>query len=464
MNELDNLIQQQLEHDQLRGVCAVHSYFHDDEGVLQKVVLDDKNKISKLRTLRNDRVHDLQGLDLPNEARLSRVDLTLVNTNKPEDVQVIFAGGIHADESQSPSNWEQTISTKGEMASFPRAEIMEAHDVAAMLGRRDNLVPISEEQLDNFSVEDAHLLTILVRGGHVVNETKLFGLDVVAEAWTEEEQKQFIEKMNVVKDKDGQPIDCKNYLRLQKIIYEIRDLVNSGTEQKKQLAEGIFEEIKPLLKEINDSSSNFALAKKINLNRQFPIDENAQELAQTIENFTWPEAKLLAQATRDLPNARFIFSMHEDPEYSKDLGEEEELDSDEGFYFYDMYYSDQDDLDKELIFRLKENLANKLKEAKFYIMSGIDDPNDPDLGFFADRGYIKQPIVDKNGRMNEVDGTYETAMVALGQKGLLNIERAFCFEIPGKISQERKIELLSILQEEFITPFLKAKNLLFKRT
>lgn len=329
-----------------------------------------------------------------------------------------------------------------------------------MLGRRDNLVPITEEEINNFSAKDAHLLTILVRGGYMVNAEKLLGLDVIAESWTKQEKDQFVEKMSDIKDKEGKSIDYKNQLRLQKIIFEIRDLANSGEASKEELAEGILEEIKPLLKKINSQSPDFRLAKKINLNRQFPISEEVQSLEQAIQGFTWPEAKLLVEATKDLPNARFVFSMHEDPEYSKDFGEEQELDSDEGFYFYDMYYSDQKDMDKELILRLKENLAKKLKEAKFYIMSGIDDPNDPSLGLEADHGYIEQPIVDQNGKMNEVDGTYETAMVALGQKGLLSIERAFCFEVPGKISQERKVKLLDILQEEFIVPFLKAKGVI----
>lgn len=460
MNEFNNSTEMQVEHDKLRHVQSTYSYFHDDEGSLQKFEIKDIDKIGKLRALRNDRVASIKETGLPDEARLSRIDVTLVNTEKPEEVQAVFVGGIHADESQSPSNWEKIISTKGEMAQLPRAEIMEAHDVASMLGRRDNLVPITDDELNNFSAKNAHLLTILVSGGHMVNEEKLLGLDVVAESWTKQEQDQFIEKMGSIQNKDGVAIDYKNQIRLQKIIYEIRDLANSGETSKEELAEAILEEIKPLLKEINSSSSDFRIAKKINLNRQFPISENVQSLDQAIQDFTWPESKLLAEATKDLPNAKFIFSMHEDPEYSKDFGEGQELDSDEGFYFYDMYYSDQEDTDKELVLQLKENLANKLKEAKFYIMSGIDDPNDPSLGLEADHGYIEQPIIDKDGQMNEVDGTYETAMVALGQKGLLNIERAFCFEIPGKINQERKLELLNILQEEFIIPFLKAKKTL----
>ncbi len=464
MYELNERIHEQKIHDELRRVKAVISYYYDDANNLQKFPIIDKEQISRLRALRSNRTISLQETGLPDEARLSRVDTTLVNTEDPKEVQAIFVGGIHADESQSPSNWEKTISTKGEMANLARAEIMEAHDVAAMLGRRDNLVPITEEELNNLSAKNAHLLTVLAMGGHMVNDNKLFGLDVVAESWTKEEQDQFIEKIKTIKNKEnpkeGFYLDYEKMLRLQKMIYNIRDLANSGIASREQLAEDVFEEIKPLLREINASSPDFRIAKKINLNRQFPIGENIQNLEQATQVFTWPEAKLLAKATEDLPNARFIFSMHEDPEYDKDLGEEKELDADEGFYFYDVYYSDQEDVDQELVFQLKENLANRLKEAKFYIMSGIDDPNDPDLGFVADRGYIKQPILNKDGQMNEVDGTYETAMVALGQKGLLKIERAFCFEIPGKISQERKLELLNILQEEFIVPFLKAKGTL----
>lgn len=129
MNELNNLTESQVEHDKLRHVQSIHSYFHDDEGNLQKFIIKDPDKIGKLRALRNDRPASIQETGLPDEARLSRIDVTLVNTEKPEEVQAVFVGGIHADESQSPSNWERIISTKGDMAQLPRAEIMEAHEM-----------------------------------------------------------------------------------------------------------------------------------------------------------------------------------------------------------------------------------------------------------------------------------------------------------------------------------------------
>lgn len=454
----------QSEHDSFRGMGPTISYFDNDNGDMQKVVIEDKKKVSKLRSLRNDRTLSLQEVGLPEEARLGRIDVSLVNTNKPEDVQVIFAGGIHADESESPSNWERSTSTQGKMANMPRAEIMEAHDIAAMLGRRDNLAPLENEQIDELQAEEALNIVILPSGGHMVNGNKLLGLDVVAEAWTKEEQEQFKQAMDNLRDGEGKSIDYSSELRVQQLLYKIRDLLNDKNEdgrkeEKIKLAHEIFNQLKDSLKGIN-SSKLFTLAKKINLNRQFPINEQVEDFDSARRAMTWPEARLLATATADLPNAKYIFSMHEDPEYSLDLGQAEELDSKEqGFYFYDVHYSYNDDPDKELVMKLKEELANELKRNGFYIKSGVDDPNDPNLGFEADHGYINQPIINKNNQMDEVDGTYETAMVALGQKGVISVERAFCFEIPGKISRKRKRELLGILQEKFILPFLKEKGL-----
>lgn len=458
--------QQQFEHDRFRGVTQTICYFDGDgdgdNDDLNKVVIDDEKKVSALRSLRNNRTASLAEVGLPDEARIGRVDVTLVNTSNPEDVRVIIVGGVHADESESPGNWEKSTSTKGEMAQLVRAEIMEAHDIAAMLGRRDNLVPIPNEEIDKMRAEDAFNIVILPHGGHLVDQAKLLGLDVVAEAWTEDEQLRFKQAMDALRDEQGQSIDYSNELRLQSLFYTIRDLLNNKEEgdahaRKIQEAHELFEQIKPELKKVN-VSKHFILSRKINLNRQFPVDENTETFDGSRRAMTWPEARILATATADLPNAQYIFSMHEDPEYDKDGGSGEELDADQGFYFYDVHYSFNDDPDRELVLGLKEELANALKAEGFFIMSGVDDVNDPNLGFSADHGYINQPIINRDNQMDEVDGTYETAMVALGQKNILKIERAFCFEIPGKISSDRKTALLNILQEKFIMPFLRAKG------
>ncbi|NCQ65783.1 MAG: hypothetical protein COZ34_03045 [Candidatus Pacebacteria bacterium CG_4_10_14_3_um_filter_34_15] len=455
----------QVDHDRSRGVGPTISYFYSDDvdgnDVPIKVRINDPTKVNKLRALRNDRTASLAEVGLPEEARLSRVDVTLVNTRNPDDVEVIFISGIHADEVQTSKIYEINTSNTGDMSSLPRAEIIEPNDTAAMLGRRDNLVPIKNEEVDALMAEDALNLVILPKNGQLVNNEKLLGLDVIAEAWTEEERTQFRQAMDILRDGDDKSIDYSYELKLQKLLFTIRDLLNNkdkGEIKQKKInrARRYFNLIKPLLKKINESK-NFILARKINLNRQFPVDERSNNFENSRKVLTWPEAKLLVTATADLPNAKYIFSLHEDPENYKD-GSDEEPDSYQGFYFYDTHYFFNDDPDRDLVFRLKEELIDALKKEGFHIKNGIDDPNDPDLGLSAENGYINAPIINKDDQMDKVDGTYETAMVALGLKNILKIERAFCFEIPGKISSDRKTLLLSILQEKFILPFLKAKD------
>lgn len=447
----------QREHDRARRVEQTMSYFIDDSGKLQSIELG-QERSSRLRSLRNDRTKSLEEVGLPDEARLGRVDRTLVNTNDPSKVEVVFVGGIHADESQSPSEWELSTSLEGPMSTMPRAEIMEAHDVAAMIGRRDSLIPLSEEDLVNLPLKDVFLLVILPRGGTMVNNEKLLGLDVVANAWSEEERQLFKKQMDTLKDENGNPIDYSRELRLQNEIVEIGRLMAQGDSDSEAEAQTRFDAIKSQLAEINSNSSLFTLAKKINLNRQFPVTEQMRSIEDLDRVMTYSEAQLMLQATVDMPNVKYIFTMHEDPEFTKDNGQDDELHSDEGFYFYDAHYTHDNDPDRELVVRLKNELADELLRNNFFILSGIDDPNDPDLGFYADRGYIDQPIIDKDGQVTGIDGTYESGMVALGQKGLLKVERAFCFEIPGGIAPERKKLLLRILQEKFIVPFLQAKG------
>lgn len=457
----------QADHDRSRGVGPTISYFYSDDAdgndAPMKVHIEDQTKVHKLRALRDNRAASLVEVDLPEQARLGRVDVTLVNTKNPEDVKVIFVGGIHADEGRTPKIYERNTSNTGDMSRLPRAEIIEPNDTAAMLGRRDNLVPIKNEEIDDLVAEDALNLVILPKSGRLVNNETLLGLDVIAEAWTEDERAQFKQAMDVLRDKDDQSIDYSYELKLQKMLFKIRDLLNKkyeGEIKQKKINEArrYFNLIKPLLKKINEST-NFILARKINLNRQFLVDERSDTFENSREVLTWSEAKLLVTATADLPNAKYIFSLHEDPENYKD-GSQYEPDSYQGFYFYDVHYFFNDDVDKDLVFRLKEELIDALKKEGFHIKDGIDDPNDPDLGFSAENGYINQPIINKDDQMDKVDGTYETAMVALGLKNILKIERAFCFEIPGKISLDRKTLLLNILQEKFILPFLKAKGVI----
>lgn len=207
--------------------------------------------------------------------------------------------------------------------------------------------------------------------------------------------------------------------------------------------------------------------RKINLNRQFHLRDVNKSYDEVIASLDYPEAKLLIKLLQDNPDLRYLFSIHEDPEfgfddektYKQQMGKET-LHSRDGFYFYDCLDDGEKDHDKELVSKLHIRLIDKLTQHGFTLLDGIDDPNDPDLCLKADRGYIYQPNVKPSGN-RKLDGTIESAVVELNRLGIGKIERAFSFEIPKGLSTERKSLLLQLILSEFIVPFLQTKGIDF---
>ena len=199
--------------------------------------------------------------------------------------------------------------------------------------------------------------------------------------------------------------------------------------------------------------------RKIDLNRQFPIPEDAKSWGDVYDALSYPEAKLLTKMMQDNPDIQYTFVFHEDPRWG---GHEqatpgvEQLGRD-GFYFYDVARDARTDRDKQIIDGLKTNLSTALTDEGFSLFHGVDDPTDPALGYVADHGYIYQPNVDEKG-VRKLDGTFESAIVEFGRLGLSNIDRAFTFEVPGKLTSERKTQMIEIITNTFITPFLVKKG------
>ncbi len=201
------------------------------------------------------------------------------------------------------------------------------------------------------------------------------------------------------------------------------------------------------------------LGRKIDLNRQFPIPSDAHSWRDAFGAVVYPEAKLLLTMMKDNPNIQYVFSFHEDPEFGhKDHPKPgvEQLTRD-GVYFYDMPHDARRDTDKAMVGEIKTTLGNALTEAGFTLFHGVDDPNDPALGYFADHGYIYQPLINTQGERT-IDGTFESAVVELGRLGITNVDRAFSFEVPGGLAPQRKTQIIDIITNTFILPFLAKKG------
>jgi hypothetical protein len=102
----------------------------------------------------------------------------------------------------------------------------------------------------------------------------------------------------------------------------------------------------------------------------------------------------------------------------------------------------------------------KLRMHGFDTMTGVDNPDDPDLGNTIENGYIYTPFHNADGSRRRSDRTLEMAAVELAGvgDGLLRLKRSFCFEIPGNLVPERKTLMLQIIEEEFLKPLLRGST------
>lgn len=171
--------------------------------------------------------------------------------------------------------------------------------------------------------------------------------------------------------------------------------------------------------------------KNVNLNRQFPKKGKITDL----------RAKQLAEVLGKFPNLKYLFSFHMDPQGLPKWP----------FYMYDQVPTEEDG-DRKFVIGLVEKLKDRIRKATKEnpdlggLFTGIDDPDDPKLGNYIEEGYKWQPV----GQARE--DSFETWAVHTGK-----VERAFIFEIPENLSLEGMTQLLNIVFEEFIIPFLEKK-------
>ena len=110
---------------------------------------------------------------------------------------------------------------------------------------------------------------------------------------------------------------------------------------------------------------------------------------------------------------------HEDPELAD-------------FYMYDS---------GKLPDRILLEVQKAITSASIELFNGVDDPNDPALGFKFENGYRSF----ENEDLGEMDGTFWGWFRANNEGG-----RIIVIEIPGKLEKEKKEELVEIIFEKLI--------------
>jgi hypothetical protein len=196
----------------------------------------------------------------------------------------------------------------------------------------------------------------------------------------------------------------------------------------------------------------------VDLNRMFPSNPHAQSAEDAAAGVTYTAAKLMVEFLKDHPHMKYLFTFHEDHEFDGVLPAGYRVGTGSpyrgGFYMYDTAPDARCDPDKEKVKKLHRELAARLQDAGFAIFTGIDDPNDPDLGYMVTAGYAYAPVVRRSGEMSRAR-SFEHMAVALGRWGMGGVERSFCIEIPGRMMRSQKEVMIRMVMESFVRPFLE---------
>lgn len=160
----------------------------------------------------------------------------------------------------------------------------------------------------------------------------------------------------------------------------------------------------------------------IDVNREFGLTTNPDH----------PHASRLATVIHNHPDLHTLFTFHEDTE-------------DDRFYFYyqppTREFGEQD----RVVYELRDRLLEKVQALGIGLYNDIDDPT---LGNMVVNGFSLCPADGVH------DGTFEMWAVNKTYVNHPNLTRAFAFEIPGKLSHEKKIEILAVVFTDFIVPYL----------
>lgn len=195
------------------------------------------------------------------------------------------------------------------------------------------------------------------------------------------------------------------------------------------------------------------IGKKIDFNRQFPVDPKAGTYTDIMQGLSYINAQLLFQLLWDNPNLHYLFSFHEDVYRKGNVGDGPKA----GLYIYDCAPDARSDTQIDFASTLHAQLARELTKEGFSVYNGIDARA---LRNKVQNGRVYQPNIDAQGT-RKLDKSLESFAVELARLGLGNIQRSFCFEIPGKLTVPRKTEMVTIIMRSFVQPFLNEYGIPF---
>ncbi|PIP63470.1 hypothetical protein CO165_00265 [Candidatus Roizmanbacteria bacterium CG_4_9_14_3_um_filter_33_18] len=175
-----------------------------------------------------------------------------------------------------------------------------------------------------------------------------------------------------------------------------------------------------------------------------------RDFCEKTKNKSWISKEIMELI--DLyPSIEYVFSFHEETDkegYREGkMAEIETFERDpNSFYMYDAFNSDESSTDEIMPFYYP--LCLSLIENGFTLYDGYDDyKDDPHETVQLNpvtNGYCKQP----SNKTGFEDGSFENWVITQGMK------RSFVFEIPSGITKERKQEMVKIIFQKFIIPFL----------
>lgn len=163
-------------------------------------------------------------------------------------------------------------------------------------------------------------------------------------------------------------------------------------------------------------------ARGVDLNRQFVFKETPDH----------PQAKLLADTLLEHEGIHTVFSFHEDPLERR-------------FYVYNLMTRSDDGSMDAAIESLSTNLLSRVTAMDIPLYNGIDDI---DLGYWVDHGFcaVASDAIH--------DNSFEMWAVQNELHGHPSMQRAFLFEIPGMLPIAQKEELIRVILDEFIGPYM----------
>lgn len=160
------------------------------------------------------------------------------------------------------------------------------------------------------------------------------------------------------------------------------------------------------------------------------VDLNRQFFASpTIDH---PYAGKIAEIIHAHPDLHTLFTFHEDTE-------------EDGFYFYDHPSTTEFEEKDAKVHAIRDRLLGKVQALGIPLYTGIDGPG---LGNVVVNGYV---VCRADGAH---DNTLEMWAVNKTHVNHPNLTRSFAFEVPRRLSQEKKNELLATIFTDFILPYL----------